>query len=202
VAGWTGDRNKSSKVTATAGGIESLDLVAPEQPATPPSAVGSTEKKPPPAPTTAASAESEPPPTKPAASATLPPPSKGGLPPWVVFLGGGATVVLGGVATWSGLDTQQNPGPDAVRAACNGQPTSCALYQKGLDKERRTNLLFGATAGAAVVTGVVAVFFTDWSGNKSTASAPKRGVTPTLGTGFGANGSGRPDVSIGMEGVF
>jgi hypothetical protein len=89
-----------------------------------------------------------------------------------------------------------------VRAACAGQPTSCAPYQKGLDKERRTNVLFGATAGAAVVTGVVAVFFTDWSGNKSTASAPKRGVTPTLGTGFGANGSGRPDVSIGMEGVF
>jgi hypothetical protein len=217
VAGWSGDRKKTAPVTATAGGIESLDLVAPELPkvAPPASSVGDKGQVPP-----AASTDGSP--TKvapgPAASAggdtTVKPPdvSKGGLPPWVVYLGGGATVILGGVATWSGLDTQKNPGPDAVRAACAGQPSDCSLYQQGLDKERRTNILFGATAGAAIATGVVAIFFTDWSGGKTADTArrvpaspgPRRAFTPTFGaapSGF-VGGSSRPDVSIGMEGVF
>lgn len=206
VGGWSGERTKTAKITGTAGGIESVDLVAPELPPAAASATGTADKKPPPAPTTTATTD-EPGPAKPVATAKLPEPSKGGLPPWVVFLGGGATVVLGGVATWSGIDTQQNPGPDAVRAACAGQSKDCPLFQKGLEKETRTNVLFGATAGAALVTGVVAVFFTNWSGNTSTAHAPPRRVTPTFGTGFGRTGvsqgnSARPDVSIGMEGVF
>lgn len=216
VAGWSGDRKKTAPITATAGGIESLDLVAPELPKTAPAASSAGDKGTPPA---AGSVDSG---TKtapgPAASAggegAIRPPevAKGGLPPWVVFLGGGATVILGGVATWSGLDTQQNPGPDAVRAACAGQPSDCPLYQKGLDKERRTNILFGATAGAAVVTGVVAIFFTDWSGGKATSasrtlpatSGPRRAFSPTFGASPSGivGGSGRPDVSIGMEGVF
>jgi hypothetical protein len=217
VAGWSGDRKKTAPVAATAGGIESLDLVAPELPKVAPPASAAGDKG---APPPAASADAPPaklapgPATSAGGDGQVRPPevSKGGLPPWVVFLGGGATVILGGVATWSGLDTQQNPGPDAVRAACAGQPSDCSLYRKGLDKERRTNILFGATAGAAVVTGVVAIFFTDWSGGKSkdaarltpTSPGPRRAFTPTFGaspSGF-VGGSGRPDVSIGMEGVF
>lgn len=206
VGGWSGERTKTAKITGTAGGIESVDLVAPELPPAAASATNTGDKKPPPAPSSTSTAD-EPGPTKPAASAKLPEPSKGGLPPWVTFLGGGATVVLGGVATWSGIDTQQNPGPDAVRAACAGQTKDCALFQQGLDKEKRTNILFGATAGVAVLTGVVAVFFTNWSGNTSAAQAGPRRLTPTFGTSLGrvdgsqAN-SPRPDVSIGMEGVF
>lgn len=206
VGGWSGERTKTAKITGTAGGIESLDLVAPELPPVAASAPATGDKKPPPVPTATTTSE-EPGPPKPAASAKITEPPKGGLPPWVVFLGGGATVVLGGVATWSGIDTQQNPGPDAVRAACAGQTKDCAPFQRGLEKEKRTNILFGATAGAALVTGVVAVFFTNWSGNPSTAQGPRRGVTPTFGTSLGRmdgtlGNSARPDVSIGMEGVF
>jgi hypothetical protein len=38
-----------------------------------------------------------------------------------------------------------------------------ALYEQGQSKELRTNILIGATAFAAVSTGVIALFLTDWS---------------------------------------
>ena len=46
--------------------------------------------------------------------------------------------------------------------ACAGQGTDCPEYQEGLDKQLRTNILIGATAGAAVITAVFGIFVSDW----------------------------------------
>jgi len=88
----------------------------------------------------------------------------------VFWVGVGLTAVVGGVSVWSGLDTQNNPGTNKVRDACqSGSPDCQSLYQKGVDKQHRTNILIGATAGLGVATAVIGAFFTDWSGGKKAA---------------------------------
>lgn len=113
-------------------------------------------------------------PTKPATEPTTddkppPPPKSSGKGGPGLFIGGAVvTGVLAGVSIWSGLDTKSNPGPDKVKEACVGKGDTCPEYRDGLAKQSRTNLLFGLTAGAAVVTGVIGVAFTDWgSGEKA-----------------------------------
>jgi hypothetical protein len=122
------------------------------------------------------------PPPSPAASGEAPaeaPPSDevddGGLPPWV-FLGGAVlTAGAAGVTIWSGIDTMNDPGEDGVRAGCAGQGTECALYQDGLAKETRTNVLIGVTAGLGAATLVLALL-TDWDGDAD--AAPEVGLGP------------------------
>jgi hypothetical protein len=95
----------------------------------------------------------------------------GKLPPTVFWVGAGLTAVLGGVTLWSGIDTQNNPGPDRVRDACSaGSPDCQSLYDEGLGKQHRTNALLGVTAGLGVATAVVGAFFTDWGGPKKPAA--------------------------------
>jgi hypothetical protein len=123
------------------------------------------------------------------------PPPKG-ISPAFFGVGVAATVGLGATLIWSGIDTQTNPGPDAVKAACEGKGTSCPLYQEGLSKQRRTNILVGATAGTAAVTVVLAIF-TRWRTPKKPATDPvAKGVvwSPTAivvdrGGAVGATGS-------------
>lgn len=113
------------------------------------------------------------PPAKPVALATPAPPerkpvsvegaSAKPLGPVVFVVLAGLTAVGGGATIVSGIDARSNPGADAVRRDCAGQGESCPTYQRGLDAQLRTNVLLGATAGLAVVTAVVGVFFTDWS---------------------------------------
>jgi hypothetical protein len=95
------------------------------------------------------------------------------------FFGVGAAAFVGlGIATiWSGIDTQKNPGPDAVRAACQGKGTSCPEYQLGLAHQTRTNVLVGVTAATGAVTIVLGVF-TNWRGNKK-PDKPEAPVEPT-----------------------
>jgi hypothetical protein len=76
------------------------------------------------------------------------------------------TVAVGAVATYSALDTGKKS------SAYEETPTR-ERYLEGKDAEKRTNLLLGITAAAAVGTAVIAVF-TDWGGSKE--SAAKRGV--------------------------
>jgi hypothetical protein len=104
-----------------------------------------------------------------------PPPKEKPLGPAVFFIGAGITVALGAGTVVSGIDTKNNPGVDKVRAACAGKGESCPEYQDGKSAEMRTNILLGATIGAAVVTGVIGVFFTQWSSSPSTV---KVGATP------------------------
>jgi hypothetical protein len=76
-----------------------------------------------------------------------------------VFVGAGATVVLGGLTIWSGLDTQ------AAREDYDQNPTPEGL-DEGRGKQRRTNLLLGVTAAVGVATGVIALWFTEWKPSK------------------------------------
>ncbi|MEM1029182.1 MAG: hypothetical protein AAGN82_02480 [Myxococcota bacterium] len=95
------------------------------------------------------------------------------------FIGGAAvTAILGGVTLWSGLDTL------SARDDYEAAPTQ-AGFEDGQSRERRTNGLIGATVGAAVITGLVAVF-TDWSpggdedGEKRVAHTPTWSVAPDV----------------------
>jgi len=113
-------------------------------------------------------------------------PSKGISPAFFV-VGLVATVGLGATTVWSGIDTQNNPGAAAVMAQCVGKGPSCALYQEGLSKQTRTNGLIGATAGAAAVTVLLAVF-TRWHGAKAPPVEPTAFVFDHGGA-FGAAGT-------------
>jgi hypothetical protein len=122
-----------------------------------------------------------------AAPAPPPPPP---VPRWAFFSSLGATVALGAVTAWSGIDA--NKGVSAYESAAqsasspginsNGSPTpqeqAQSLLEEGRQKERRTNILIGVTAGMAVTTAVLGVF-TNWKG-ESRDAASKR-IEPSIG---------------------
>jgi hypothetical protein len=93
-----------------------------------------------------------------------------GWSPAVFIVGLGATAVLGGITIWSGVDTLNNPGADAVREACRGLGETCPEYEQGLANETRTNALIGVTAGVGVLTAIVGLFLTDWGGSDDAAA--------------------------------
>jgi len=177
VAGWPRDRHVSRKIDATSGAATRLDLEAPPE-----------------APVAVAPATL---PEKPPASAIEPHKNpileKSGLPPAVFFTGVGVTALLGGITIWSGIDTENNPGVDAVKQSC--RDTSCALYQQGLDHQRRTNVLLGATVGAGLLTGIVGLFFTKWGQeSQEKDSGSEANITPLFGVARG--------VTVGAVGRF
>lgn len=152
VVSWSDDRTRAVSIDARAGASQTLALAPPP----PPPARISTPAPAPALVPIATSTEARP------------------FPP-AVFLAGAALTAVGAAATlWSGLDAKNNPGADAVRRDCVGQGDGCPEYQQGLSAQRRTNILLAATGGAAVLTGVVGLFFTQWS------HAP---VTPQIGAG-------------------
>lgn len=159
--GWGDERSTKVALDATAGGSKTLELTPP------------------------------PPPPKPVHSVdgvgATPEPSKP-FGPIVFLVGAGLTAVAGGVTIWSGIDTQNNPGPNAVKADCVGQGTSCPQYQQGLSSQLRTNILIATTGGLAALTAVVGVFFTQWHHAPEAESPPASGlrVTPVLGPGEAA----------------
>jgi len=122
-----------------------------------------------------------------AAPASPPPPP---IPRWAFYSSLGATVALGAVTVWSGIDA--NNGVSAYESAArsasspginNGtsptpQQQAESLLEEGRQKERRTNILIGVTAGMAVGTAVLGVF-TNWKG-ESRDAASKR-IEPLIG---------------------
>jgi tetratricopeptide (TPR) repeat protein len=101
------------------------------------------------------------------------------------FVGLGLTAVSGGLLIWSGVDT------NAARGDFEKNPTR-AGYEEGLDKELRTNVLIGVTAGLGVATGLIGIFATDWSGGAAAA-------------GVETNAALRLDVgpgSVAVQGAF
>jgi hypothetical protein len=90
--------------------------------------------------------------------------SRTGLSPGFFMTGVVVTVGLLGTTIWSGIDTMNNPGADAVRAACAGRDETCPEYQAGRSHQMRTNVLLGATIGTAAVTGLIGAVFTQWHG--------------------------------------
>jgi hypothetical protein len=145
-AGWSDERTLSQDVTGNAGEAASLSFTAPPVPK---NDVGSSLS------------------TTPGADTGVPS-SLRTLPPLYFYIGAGATAVLGGVTIWSGIDTVNNPGKNAVRAECQKPaPNNCdALYNKGVDAQLRTNILIAATSVVGAATAVVGIFFTDFSGKK------------------------------------
>ena len=122
-----------------------------------------------------------------AAPAPPPPPP---VPRWAFFSSLGATVALGAVTAWSGIDA--NKGVSAYESAARsasspginigGSPTpqeqAEALLEEGRAKERRTNILIGVTAGMAATTAVLGVF-TNWKGESRDAAS--RRIEPSIG---------------------
>ncbi len=98
-----------------------------------------------------------------------------GIHPAFFITGLVLTAGAGGVLAWSGVDTLQNPGVDAVRKACAGKGPDCPEYKLGLDNQLRTNILIGATAGLGAATVLLAIF-TRWSGGKP---PEKTAISPT-----------------------
>jgi hypothetical protein len=169
-AGWSGDRSLSKQVEATKGASGSLDFQAPAE-ATP-AAPDSNPTAPPPASTDKTADEGV-------------QQKSGPLPPAVFWVGVGLTAVAGGITVWSGLDTQNNPGPDKVRSECMAGAADCtSLYQQGVDKQHRTNILIGSTAGLGVATAVIGAFLTDWGGKKKSEPAPDAAEAAKLQHGF------------------
>lgn len=119
------------------------------------------------------------PPTEPVGDGT----KWAGLSPYWFIGGVGATAVVGGAAIWSGVDTMQSPGQDAVRESCVGLGTDCPAYQEGLDKQTRTNALIGVTAALGGLTAVVGLLLTDWSFGEAQAGSASGGMQLTAGPG-------------------
>lgn len=165
-AGWADNRSDSKQIQAEAGGKGELSF------ATPPTPAGKTMANEP---------------VEPVSPAPAAPPAQrddgadkkwSGWSPTIFFVGAGLTVVLGGITVWSGIDTVNNPGADKVKKECGDQGESCALYQQGLSKQRRTNVLIGVSAGVGVATILIGVLATDWSGGKNDAAKAAKLLRP------------------------
>lgn len=152
-AGW-GDTDATQQYQATAGEEGALAFREPgdEPPAAPVSETAPQEYDPIEDPFAEQPLQAE---------TTTPDSERKGLSPTWFWIGAGTTVALAGVSTWSAIDTVSNPGQDAVRQGCLGQGEDCTLYQDGVSRQNRTNLLWGLTAGAGVVT-VVLLTLTDF----------------------------------------
>lgn len=108
-------------------------------------------------------------PPKPARPRPVTAPRKPLSPAWF-WIGVGTTTALSAATIWSGVDAQNNPGPDAVRRECVGLGEACELYQQGQRKELRTNVLLATTAVSALATAAIGIFFTEFSDRTPRAS--------------------------------
>ena len=171
VVSWPGDRTKTLDLNAKEGLSLEQTFEAPPLPVAPPPQQTHTQE-------TNTTVVTPPPPesTKPFGPAVF-----------ITLLS--LTAVSGGILIWSGIDTLNNPGPDAVRQGCVGQGPSCALYQQGLGEQTRTNVFIGVTSGLGLLT-FISVFLTQWSHPHTEAAATAR-IVPTVGLG-----------SIGVLGRF
>ena len=186
IAGWSNNRHKTADVNAIAGGGNKLSFVAP-----------ALEKTAPVADPAASPRDADPVAPAADADASQDKTKKSGLPPVVFFVGVGVTAILGGVTIWSGIDTLNNPGKAKVQSDCQNIPNiaDCETYQRGLDHERRTNILIGATSVVGVTTAVIGLFLTNWSGDGAAKPDKKDAfILPVLGV--------RDGVSIGAVGRF
>ncbi len=152
-AGWSDRRGASQQIEGTAGGHGQLSFVTPAP---------VVDVAPPPSAAIPAN-------TAPVAQDSGVAVKSKGWPTTVFWVGAGLTAVAGGVTVWSGLDTVNDPGADRVKRECVGQGESCALYQVGRDKQFRTNVLIGVTAGVGAATLLIGAVATDWGSSSKAA---------------------------------
>jgi hypothetical protein len=127
-----------------------------------------------------------PPSAKPEVAPTPHEAKSGGVPPVVFFVALGATVVAGGVTTWSALDTRSQHA--TFENECATHPTaSCeSLHSQGESAQTRTNVLL-AVSGVLAVTTATAGLFVHWGGThgETIALVPSGpGATLRVGVGF------------------
>ena len=164
VSGEFGDKTVQRKLTVVAGSLVKVALDPPK------SAGPSLEEE--------GDAEAPPPAAEPEKDRASDKP----LGPTLFYVGLGVTAVLGGVTLWSGLDT------NSARDAYDAEPTPEGL-DEGRSKQRRTNVLLGATAVVGVGTAVVGLFFTSFKGKSEKRKAAPEEAGLILGPGFvGARG--------------
>jgi hypothetical protein len=108
-----------------------------------------------PAPVPAPIARPEPAPAPPPSQPPQAEPPHPPLSPAWFWIGAGATVVAGGVLTWSALDTKN------AHDDFDANPTS-AGRTAGRSAQLRTNVFIGATIGLAAITSAVGLFFVEW----------------------------------------
>ena len=127
--------------------------------------------------------------------------------PAFFFVGLAITAGAGATTIWSGIDTINDPGTDAVREGCAGQGEECQLYKDAQAKEVRTNALIGATAGAGAITvilGAVAKWSSDEKQTPKKDDGDESAVlfdVPMLWVGE-ANAKGSPSVYLRLGGRF
>lgn len=93
-------------------------------------------------------------------------PKRSGLSPWVTVAGGVLTAVAGGVTIAFGSNT-------VSKKHTFLDDRSQANLDAAQDAQTRTNVALATTGGLAIVTAVIAVFFTDWGG--APAAGPRVG---------------------------
>lgn len=157
VVSWSEARSKALAIRGSAGSSEALSVAAPPLPPRPP----------------------------PRDERPLLPAAAKPVGPVVFFIGAGLTAAGIAATIISGVDAKQNPGEDAVRRDCVGLGESCETYQKGRDVQLRTNILLGTTIGFGVVTGILGLFFTEWSPQR--AARPPAPALTGRGTGHGSS---------------
>ncbi len=102
-------------------------------------------------------------------------PRRNGVDPIWFYGGLGLTAVLGGVTTWSALDTRH--AYDDYKAALPTLPQEDIdrRVEEGHHKEDRTNVLLAGSLVAAAGTAVLGLLFVDW---KSSPRRPAVGLVP------------------------
>jgi hypothetical protein len=111
------------------------------------------------------------------------------LPPLVTWIGIGVTGAVLGATIVSAVDMYNGvPGFKRIAEQSRNCPTpgsgNCVPLarnadnelEKGQSRELRTNILIGATAFAAVSTGVIALFLTDWSSRDGATNSETLGL--------------------------
>lgn len=128
----------------------------------------------------------EPKPIPAAARAPAPTPapvasSRHGVDPTWFFVGAGATVVAGAVATWSALDTKSAFDSYESDLPRLGQAEANQRVEDGHGLETRTNVLWAVTGVLALGTTALGVFFVDWGPSKETVIAVGPGTAVLRG---------------------
>jgi len=100
-----------------------------------------------------------------------------GLSPVWVLVGAGVTAALGGVLIWSGLDAVAGVDGYEAEAATGDPMVAQQLLEDGQARELRTNVLIGATAGAAAVTAIL-LLLTSWGGEDADGPRVSAGGGP------------------------